>query len=265
MWHKGSSRHDPIDAHEANPAEQTLQVLRQQTCILVKQAEVGGLQAQASAAQAQAGSAQAQAGSAQAQVSSAQAGSGAHEGSAPGPNEADSIFGVNHPIWSWSLLHAGWLRNRFNVENGQTAYERATGMTYGGKIAMFGERVMGFIKAGGAGKAAPSGKWTEGIWLGKTMLNDVHIVWAAGSPSGIFGTRSNQPWDIKLLSSLDVYAWEHGYANLGCVLVPRKRVAPPAAAEVAVDMPVMVSAPAPASITESSSPYLLPGTPDEAV
>ena len=283
----------PIDAHEANPAEPTLQVLRQQTCILVKQAEVGGLQAQSGTgaqanASAQAGTgAQANAGAqvgtgAQANASAqagtgaqanagAQVGAGASVQQAGGPkskplDEPDSIFGINHPVWSWALLHAGWLRNRFHVENGETAYERATRMTYGGKVAMFGERVMAFIKTNSTGKAAP--RWIECIWLGKTMLNDVHIVWAAGSPSGIFVTRSirrfNQPWDIQLLSSLDVYAWEHGYANLGGVLVPRKRVVPPAASEVPVGMPVMVSSPMPASVTDSSSPHTLPGTVDEA-
>ena len=35
-----------VDAHEAKAAEQALQVLRQQACILVKQAEQGGLGAQ---------------------------------------------------------------------------------------------------------------------------------------------------------------------------------------------------------------------------
>ena len=35
------------------------------------------------------------------------------------------IFGCNHPLFCWSLIHSGWLRNRFVVQGGQTAYERA--------------------------------------------------------------------------------------------------------------------------------------------
>ena len=279
----------PIDAHEANPAEQTLQVLRQQACILVKQAEQGGLQAQSGASrepQAEGAASRSQAGASgepQAEGAAARSQAGASgepqaEGAAARPqagasgepqaesqnDQADTIFGINHPVWSWALLHASWLRNRFHVEHGETAYERATGMTYGGKVCLFGERVMGFLKTNSTGKAAP--RWVECIWLGKTMLNDVNIVWSPGSPGGIFVTRSirrfAQPWDIKMLSELEVCAWEHGYANLGGVLVPRKRVAPPVAAEVPIEMPMMVAPPT--NTTTSESPYQQPFTPDEA-
>ena len=265
----------PIDAHEANPAKQTLQVLRQQTCILVKQAEQGGLQAQANASgepQVEGAAVRPQANaSGEPQVEGAavrpQANSqatGRCSRRATGRDQADAIFGINHPVWSWALLHASWLRNWFHVEHGETAYERATGMTYGGKICLFGERVMGFLKTNSTGKAAP--RWAECIWLGKTMLNDVNIVWSPGSPGGIFVTRSirrfGQPWDIKMLSELDVCAWKHGYANLGGVLVPRKRVAPPVASEVPIEMPMMVAPPT--STTTSESPYQQPHTPDEA-
>ena len=65
-----------------------------------------------------------------------------------------------------------------------------------------------------------------------------------------------------MLSELDVCAWEHGYANLGGVLVPRKRVAPPVASEVSIEMPMMVAPPT--STTTSGSPYQQPHTPDEA-
>ena len=287
----------PIDAHEANPAEQTLQVLRQQACILVKQAEQGGMQAQTGASgephaegsavrsqagasgepQAEGSAVRSQAGASgepQAEGSAVRSQAGASgepqaegasgepqaEGAAVGSqvgasgepqgekpdDQADVIFGINHPKGSWALLHSGWLRNRFHVEHGETAYERATGMTYAGKICLFRERIMGFLKANNTGKAAP--KWVECVWLGKTMLNDVNIVWSPDSPEGIFVTRSirrfGQPWDIRMLSELDVYAWEHGYANLGGVLVPRKRVSPPIAAEVPIDMPTMVAPPA---------------------
>ena len=134
----------PIDAHEANPAEQTLQVLRQQTCVLVKQAEQGGLQAQASASselQVEGAAARPQAGaSGEPQVEGAAVRSQADASGSP-DDQADAIFGINHPVWSWALLHASWLRNRFHVEHGETAYERATGMTYGGKINVSSENV----------------------------------------------------------------------------------------------------------------------------
>lgn len=46
------------------------------------------------------------------------------------------IFGCNHPVFCWSLLHAGWLHNHFNVSAGQTAYERCSDRSYTGKLAM---------------------------------------------------------------------------------------------------------------------------------
>ena len=62
------------------------------------------------------------------------------------------------------------------MEHGETAYERATGMVYKGKICMFGERIMNYLKTTNTGKEAP--RWVECVWLGKTMLNDVNVVWA---------------------------------------------------------------------------------------
>ena len=55
------------------------------------------------------------------------------------------IFGCNHPVYSLALPHAAWLRNRFRVSCGQTAFERATGRCYSGRIAQFGEHVFGLF------------------------------------------------------------------------------------------------------------------------
>ena len=200
----------PIDSHESNgPAEQAVQALRQQACILMKQVELGGLKTTVAADESEA----------------------KRDIDNPG-----SIFGIKHPLWSWAVNHSAWLHNRFHVEHGETPFERACKMSYTGKVCMFGERIMAYIRTGSMGKAAP--RWTECIWLGKTTLNDVHIVWAKGA--GIFVSRSirrfEQPWDIDLASSMDVYAWEHGLANLGGVLIPKKRVQQPKPSEV----PLMV-------------------------
>ncbi|CAE7765857.1 unnamed protein product [Symbiodinium sp. CCMP2592] len=200
----------PIDSHESNgPAEQAVQALRQQACILMKQVELGGLKTTVATDESEA----------------------KRDIDNPG-----SIFGIKHPLWSWAVNHSAWLYNRFHVEHGETPFERACKMSYAGKVCMFGERIMAYIRTGSMGKAAP--RWIECIWLGKTTLNDVHIVWAKGA--GVFVSRSirrfEQPWDIDLASSMDVYAWEHGLANLGGVLIPKKRVQHPKPTEV----PLMV-------------------------
>ena len=50
--------------------------------------------------------------------------------------------------------HAGWLHNRYVVSGGQTAYERASDRCYSGKIAMFAEDVLGYLRID---KGGPSG------------------------------------------------------------------------------------------------------------
>ena len=82
------------------------------------------------------------------------------------------IFSSNHPLYNWALLHAAWLHNKYVVSGGSTAFERAADRVYAGRLCMFGEVVLGCIKA--SRKAAP--RLTKGIWDGKTLSNDGHII-----------------------------------------------------------------------------------------
>ena len=82
------------------------------------------------------------------------------------------IFSCCHPVYGWALVHSAWVHNRFRVSQGQTAYERATGRSYSGRVAQYGERVMAFIKQ--EKKADP--KWLPATRLGKAISNDIHIV-----------------------------------------------------------------------------------------
>ena len=97
-------------------------------------------------------------------------------------NVALTIFGAQHPLYMWSLLHACWLHNRFCVQHGLTPFERATGCLYEGKVCCYGEAVLGYLRT--TAKAGP--KWQKGIWLGKTTQNDVNIL---ATDKGIFLTR----------------------------------------------------------------------------
>ena len=86
------------------------------------------------------------------------------------------VFGCDHPIYSWALVHSAWLHNRFKVSQGQTPYERACGRVYSGRLAQFGERVMAYLRQ--EKKADP--KWLPAIWLGKTLSNDCHVLCEIG-------------------------------------------------------------------------------------
>ena len=64
------------------------------------------------------------------------------------------VFKSLHPVTAWSLVHAAWIRNRFVVQEGQTAFERAFDRVYNGRICSFGEVVLAFVKT--SKKGAPS-------------------------------------------------------------------------------------------------------------
>ena len=57
-----------------------------------------------------------------------------------------TIFPCNHPLFAWALLHSCWIYNRFVVTAGSTAFERSTDRMYTGKLAMFGECILGFSR-----------------------------------------------------------------------------------------------------------------------
>ena len=86
---------------------------------------------------------------------------------------------------------------------------------------MFGETVLGYIKTDR--KAAP--RWAKGIWLGKTLTNDTHII-AHGS--GVFVTRSVRrlptPFVLEELGAMEFGPWEFGYAALGHRMVYNKHL-----------------------------------------
>ena len=69
------------------------------------------------------------------------------------------------------------------MSGGTTAFERSADRVYTGRLCMFGEVVLGYIKT--SRKAAP--RWTKGIWVGKALPNDGRIITHA---EGVFVTRS---------------------------------------------------------------------------
>ena len=150
-------------------------------------------------------------------------------------------FGCCHPIYGWALVHSAWVHNRYRVHQGQTAYERATGRVYSGKVAQYGERVMAFVKQ--EKKADP--KWLPAVWLGKTVSNDTHIVSDRGV---ILVTRSIRrlpdAFDLELCGNVESGPWDHGFTALGHKLFTTKRY--------------QTGGPLPAL------PFEAPNTPDEA-
>ena len=121
------------------------------------------------------------------------------------------------------------MHNRYVVKQGQTAYELCADRTYSGpsgRIAMFGECVLGYLRQ--SAKGAP--QWTKGIWPGKTINNDVNIIAVPGN-NQLFVTRniSRFPnvWNGEMMSQVETCPWQFSYASLGSQLILAKRIAPP--------------------------------------
>ena len=146
------------------------------------------------------------------------------------------IFGCNHPLFCWALIHSGWLHNRYVVQGGQTAYERSHDRFYSGKLAMFGEDILGYLATD---KGGP--RWRHGIWLGKGASGDMHVI---GTAEGVFLTRSIRrnaiPFNLNRFAELENYPWEFGLAALGNKLVHNKRVTHPLAFGVGAALPPQV-------------------------
>ena len=147
-----------------------------------------------------------------------------------GASDGQVLFSPQHPIYGWSLCHACWLRNRYTPLHGVTPYEAVTDSVYSGTICRFGEKVLGYLKPDGKSSA----RWRHGLWLGKAVGTDTHIV---GVPGGVFVTRSvrrfSDNFDADLAASFDVCVWEHGLSSIGGRLVlGRKKPAAPVAMPV---------------------------------
>ena len=114
--------------------------------------------------------------------------------------------------------------SEFPLAFGQTAFERATGRCYTGRLAQFGERVFGFIRQERKGDP----KWLPALRLGKTLSNDVHLLACDGV---IFVSRSirrvRDNFQLEMLGNLEVGPWDHGMASLGHRLFQSKRYAGP--------------------------------------
>eukprot|EP00434_Breviolum_minutum_P041002 symbB.v1.2.036458.t1/scaffold5151.1/size30365/2 len=134
------------------------------------------------------------------------------------------VFKSLHPVTACSLVHAAWIRNRFVVQAGQTAFERAFDRLYNGRICCFGEVVLAIVKT--TKKGAPS--WRKGIWLIKSNTSDVHVV---GIGEHIVCARSvrrlSKQWDLKLAGDVVAEPWCFGLASLGRNLISTKRIIPP--------------------------------------
>ena len=93
---------------------------------------------------------------------------------------------MDHKLVPWAIRHAGWLLTNFLIKtDGKTPHERLRGRPYRGEIAEFAETVHNKLAIDTIGKA--DDRWSVGIWVGKTLRADEHLV---GTSGGVKTCRS---------------------------------------------------------------------------
>ena len=73
------------------------------------------------------------------------------------------------------IRHAAWCLTRFHVKNeGRTAFVRVFGKACTSQVLPFGERVMYKVTSVPTGNLDQ--RWDHGIWVGKALMTDDHII-----------------------------------------------------------------------------------------
>ena len=116
---------------------------------------------------------------------------------------------VRHPLFAWSFSHAAWILDRFSLKANTSAYRLVRGHDYRGKLCEFGAPLLCFV--GDSRKKKGDATWKQGIFLTKSITNDMFVVHCDG---GLKLTRSvksisdNWAEHIGLYRSLVVQPWQ---------------------------------------------------------
>ena len=85
----------------------------------------------------------------------------------------------------WLVRHSGWLHSHYQIQSdGRTSFERVKHRPYDGLIVEFGECASARQSGPIMQKMEPH--WVTGIWLGKSISKDEHIV---ATPQGLMQSR----------------------------------------------------------------------------
>ncbi|CAK0811173.1 unnamed protein product [Prorocentrum cordatum] len=121
---------------------------------------------------------------------------------------------MTDPIVPWLVNSVGWMITRFQPRShGGSSYKMLYGKEYNGEIAEMGEQVWYRISAR---VAAGRGKWearfAKGIWVGKSELDDTHLV--IDPERGVQKVRTvrRMPeefrWQPELIQHIRVTPWK---------------------------------------------------------
>ena len=160
-----------------------------------------------------------------------------------------------HPIMSWMVEHAAETLNRYLVgEDGKTPYERLRGKKYRGEMYEFGRWMMHrFPGKPEGGSMQP--RWAEGVWLGKAVSSDEHVIGMADGTivkaRSVTRKMESQSWNREAVLGVSVPSWK-GARRAG-EEVRRAEGAVEGAARV-LDMPEVEEGPARATASYEPVP-----------
>ena len=123
-----------------------------------------------------------------------------------------------HPVMMWLVEHSAEVLNRYLVgRDGKTAYEKLKGKKYRGEMYEFGIAVL-HRHPGKPEGGRMTARWDDGIWLGKTVGSDEHII--ASADGKIVRCRSitrkpeSESWNAENIMKIKVTPWHlKGYIS----------------------------------------------------
>ena len=83
---------------------------------------------------------------------------------------------IEHAINPWIVRHCSWTKDRYQADkaDGMTAFERQFDKVYQNKMVPLGETVM--YRFPGPNQCKLTGPWGMGIYCGRSVISDTHIV-----------------------------------------------------------------------------------------
>ena len=130
--------------------------------------------------------------------------------------KASIELSTSDDLVGWAHTHAGHLHNCFSVTGGTTPHERAFGVKYHGKLAMFAECVYFALATPHVKKGKP--RFVRGLFLGKVPSNDLNI---CGTALGVYLSSnirrlpSDQQWNKQVIKEFQGKPYKYGLSRRG--------------------------------------------------
>ena len=135
--------------------------------------------------------------------------------------KSGAVLQTEDDLVGWAFVHASMLHNAFAVRAGTTPYEKTFNMAYRGKLACFGEVVLFALNQNHVRKGKP--KFVKGVWLGKTLTNDMNV---CGTALGIYLSSTirrmapDQQWSKHMIKEFQGKPYKFSLSAFGKVVIP---------------------------------------------